>query len=109
MEENESLFVQYFGDSPFVKVLDFLIENDVFDYSVQDISEATGLARNTVSKIVEQMEKRNMVSPTRTVGRAKMFQLNRKDPIVAKLVAFDYEISVMMARKVEGKKELVVA
>ncbi len=33
MMENKSLFVEFFGDYPLIRVLDFLIEQEGFDYS----------------------------------------------------------------------------
>ena len=88
------MFVRYMGDSPFIRVLDFLIENEIWDYSLQDISDNTDLARNTVSKVLDKMLGLGMVVNTRTVGRSKMFQINRQEPVVKKLIKFDRELSL---------------
>lgn len=92
--DEPSLFVRYMGDSPFVRVLDFLIENEVWDYSVQDISDNTGVARNTVGKILEQMAGLKMVIQTRTIGRAILFKINTQNPVIKKVIAFDRELSL---------------
>ena len=91
---DQSLFVKYLGDSPFVRVLDFFLENDAWDYSVQDISDSTGVARNTTGKILERMVKLKMVVQTRTVGRAVMFKINTSNPAIKKMVSFDRELTL---------------
>jgi transcription initiation factor IIE alpha subunit len=89
-----SLFVKYLGDSPFVRVLDFLIENDAWDYSVQDISDNTGVARNTVGKILQRMAKLKMIVQTRSIGRAVLFKINTTNPVIKKVISFDRELSL---------------
>lgn len=48
MNANNSLFVEFFGDYPIIRVLDFLIENDVFDYSKKDICRNADVSWNTL-------------------------------------------------------------
>ena len=37
--EEKSLFVDFFGDYPLIRVLDFLVENEIFDYTKKEICE----------------------------------------------------------------------
>lgn len=99
-----SLFVKYLGDSPFVRVLDFILENDAWDYSVQDISDSTGVARNTVGKSLERMVKLKIAVQTRTIGRAVLFKINTANPVVQKMLAFDRDLS--LSRIPQRAKEL---
>lgn len=43
------------------------------DLSIQEISEKTGLHRNTVAKYVFALEKAGTIRSSRRVGRAKMY------------------------------------
>ena len=36
--ENKTAFLEIFGDSPILRVLDFLVVNEDFDYSMTDIA-----------------------------------------------------------------------
>jgi len=49
---DESLFIRELGiKSPMLKVLDFLMDNESFDYSKTDIAEGCGLSRTTLFKV----------------------------------------------------------
>jgi len=72
-----------------MRVLDFLIENSIFDYSRKDICKETGVSWNTMKGFWGVLEKKQVVVFTRKVGRAKMFKLNEKNPIVKKLLSLD--------------------
>jgi DNA-binding IclR family transcriptional regulator len=54
-------------------ILDLLRKEYPRDLSIEEISEKTGLHRNTVSKYVFGLEKERKVKNLRTVGRAKMY------------------------------------
>ena len=42
--EEKSVFVEYFGDYPLIRVLDFLIEGREMDYSMTEIVKKPGSA-----------------------------------------------------------------
>ena len=93
MVYERSLFVEYLGGSPYVRVLDYVIMNDTFDCSLQDIADYTELSRNTISKVLKQMLKLNIIIETREIGRAKMMQLNKNNPYVSYLKTLDINLS----------------
>ena len=46
---DDSLFIRELGiKSPMLKVLDFLMDNESFDYSKTDIAQGSGLSRTTL-------------------------------------------------------------
>jgi len=47
--ETKTAFLQIFGDSPVLRVLDFLIVNEDFDYSTTDIAEYSNVGLNIYS------------------------------------------------------------
>lgn len=54
-------------------VLDLLLKDYPNDFSIEEISEKTGIHRNTVSKYVYGLEKAGQIRNSRTVGNAKMY------------------------------------
>ncbi len=53
----ESLFIRELGiKSPMLKVLDFLMDNESFDYSRAEIEEGAGLSKTTLLKIWPKLE-----------------------------------------------------
>lgn len=96
----ESLFIREFEiKSPMLKVLDFLMDNETFDYSKTDIKDGTALSRSTVFKVWPKLEASGFITFTRTVGQAKMYKLNKQNPIVKKLMELDDTISEYFAEK----------
>lgn len=96
----DSLFIRALGiKSPMLKVLDFLMDNESFDYSKTDIAEGAGLSRGTLFKVWPRLEALGLVTATRTVGQAKMYRLNKQNPIVKKLMELDDVISEHFALK----------
>ena len=108
MAEDKSLFVEFFGDYPIIRVLDFLIENDVFDYSKKDICRNADVSWNTLDGFWKQLEEKNIVDYTRKVGKARLYKLNTKNPIVKQLMELDNKLMKKSMEKI-GVKEKVKA
>ena len=84
----KSAFVQVLGDYPLIRVLNYLLIYRDLDYSLTDIAEGSGVAWSTLNLLWPKMEKEQFVVPTRTIGNAKLFQLNKKNPLVAEFITF---------------------
>ena len=105
--ENTTLFMEFFGTkNPVLKVLDFLIDNEAYDHSKSDIARGAGISRATLFNVWKVIEGNGVVVATREVGRAKMYKLNKENPIVKKFMELDDAISDHYAPRVE--KEMLV-
>ena len=80
------IFRETLGDTPVIRVLDFLIEGRGLDYSFSDISENSNIGWTTLHRIWDKMLKSGIVKPTREIGRAKLFKLNEENPAVKDLI-----------------------
>ncbi len=96
-----SLFTQFFGDYPFIRVLDFLVENDIFDYSKKDICKNAEVSWNTMETFWKQLEDMHIVKYTRKVGKAKLYKLNKENPVVQKLIELDQKLMKTSMLKME--------
>jgi len=81
-----TIFIDALGNSPVIKVLDFLIEGRGLDYSLTDIAENANIGWTTLHRIWDNLLRLNIVVPTREIGRAKLFKLNEKNPAVKELI-----------------------
>jgi DNA-binding transcriptional ArsR family regulator len=95
----QSLFLKAFGDPPLLRVLDFLVVHDDFDYSLTDIAALSGVSYSTIKLLWKDLEKHGIVVLTRKVGKAKMYHLNEQNPAVKKLKEFYWTTVRSMARK----------
>ncbi len=91
--EEASIFVEYFGNSPYVKVLDFLIQGQEFDYSMTEIARGAGVGWSAFTVIWKKLLEKQIIIPTRIIGNAKLFKLNRSNLFVKKLIKFDAELT----------------
>ncbi|MBI2107073.1 hypothetical protein HYT57_03745 [Candidatus Woesearchaeota archaeon] len=102
-------FLETFGDSPVNRVLDFLIVNEDFDYSMTDIAIYSGVGYSTLKLFWNSLENNNIVIQTRVVGRAKMYRLYMENPVVKKFRDFYWETTKQKVRKEIKKKEVITA
>jgi len=88
----ETLFRQMLGDTPKIRVLEFLIEGRELDYSISDIAEGANIGRTTLFRIFEDLLKNKIIIHTREIGNAKLFRLNINNPFVKKMTEIFDEI-----------------
>lgn len=106
-DHEETLFLRTLGiKSPALRILDFLMDNKAYDYSKTDIAKGAGISRTTLSSTWEHLEKNGLVSETRVVGRAKMYKLNLKSPVVQKFIELDNAICELYASRLENQERM---
>ena len=89
--ETKTAFLNVFGDSPILRVMDFLVVNEDFDYSMTDIASLSGVGYSTLKLFWNKLEKEGIVTNVRTVGKAKMYKLNLSNPVIQKFRDFYWE------------------
>lgn len=99
-ESESSSFVLVMGNTPFVRVIDFLLENRPFDYSKTQIAKSSEVGWSTLHGIWKILERTNIVKQTRSVGKSQMYKLNEENPVVRKLIELDAKITELYADKI---------
>ena len=82
-EENKSAFLEYFGDTPKLRFLDFIIGNNFFDFNMTDMAKEAGISYNSLKVFFDEFLEKGIIVKTRRVGKSDMFKLNM-DNIIAK-------------------------
>lgn len=90
---DKSVFVETFGESPLIKVLDFFLMYPDFDYSKSQVAKEAGVSRITIEKIWNELIKKEIIIKTREAGNAVLYKLNTKNPKVKILMKLDFELS----------------
>ena len=85
--------VKFLGDAPLIRVLDFLIENGIFDYTKTEIAENAKISRASLYNIWPTLERYKLVTISRKIGNTTLYKLNKKNPVVQKLIELDLKIS----------------
>ncbi len=79
MEAKNSIFIETFGETPAVKVLDFFLTFDSFDYSKSQVSEETGVSRITLDKIWRELINQKIIVKTRFGIRRRRNSKDQKE------------------------------
>ena len=90
--KNETVFLEVFGNNPIIKVLDFMITYQLFDYPLTEIAKNSGVSYSTLQTFWNNLEKNNIVVKTRRVGKSDLFKLNTNNPAVKQLIKLDWNL-----------------
>ena len=82
----ESIFISVLGDTPKIRILNYLIKYRGLDYSMSDIARNSGVGWATLSRLWDGLVKLKIVVPTREIGKAKLFKINEGNPAVLELI-----------------------
>ena len=82
-----TLLIEFFGDYPLIRVIDFLLENRGFDYSKVEISKNAEIGIATLHQLWGKLEKFEIVKETRKYGNTRLFMLNEETEFVKMLKA----------------------
>jgi predicted transcriptional regulator len=104
--EEKSVFVEYFGDYPLIRVLDFLVLSRDMDYSMTEIAKNSNVGWTAFSEIWPQLIKKEIVIFTRKIGNAKLFKLNLKNFWVKELIRMDKIITKIETKKILSKEKV---
>ncbi|MBI2630313.1 hypothetical protein HYW76_04365 [Candidatus Pacearchaeota archaeon] len=103
--EEKSFFLRYLGDSPKIRVLDFLIDNFALDFSLPQIAEGSRVAYTTLIDLLQELINQGTIMKTRKIGKSKLYKINLDSPIVKVLIAMDMKLSMAF---IDNQKEIAV-
>jgi hypothetical protein len=93
IEAKKSIFLEIFGESPLIKVLDFFLTFPSFDYSKTQVSNEVKISRITIEKIWKEFVKKQIIVKTRSIGKAELYKLNIENPRVKVLMNIGIELA----------------
>ena len=83
--KEESIFLDYVGDNPRMRILQYLIEGRDFDYTLTDLLNA-GVSWGTLNTLVPKLLELGIVVKTRKIGRATLYKINQENIAVKQLI-----------------------
>ncbi len=89
---NQTIFIEIFGNNPIIKVLDFLITFQAFDYPLTEIAKNSGVSYSTLQTFWDKLVRNNIVIKTRRVGKSDLYKLNTHNPAVQQLIKLDWNL-----------------
>ena len=99
-----SAFIKYEGNTPRNRIMEFLVTFAVEDdYSMMDIARHSKVSYAALKIIWKEFAKEGRVAFTRNVGKAKMYKLNAKNPVIKKFIEYYWEI---IGQETEEKRSM---
>ena len=104
--KEQSLFIEFMGDSPMIRVLDFLLTERDLDFSITDMAKNSGIGRATLYRVWDSLIKNKVIVSTRIIGRAKLYKLNKENIVIKKLIEID---DTLMLKELKEKNLVKVS
>lgn len=101
---DKSVLVECFGEHPVVRIVDFLIENKLFDFSKKQIMEEVGISKATLFKYFPRLEEAGIVKASRKFGKTKLYRINMESPVVRKIIDLGLALADEASRKTVEKE-----
>jgi hypothetical protein len=83
----KTLFTELFGRNPELRTLDFLLIHRNYDYSLTEIARNAGVGWTTINLFWKGWIRKGFVLKTRRIGRAQLYELNKKNAFVKEVMA----------------------
>jgi predicted transcriptional regulator len=106
IKENKSLFLSHFGDTPQLRVVDFLIDNHFFDFPITEIAKGSNVSYNSIKKFFKSFIASGMIIKTRKIRKSDYYQLNMNSPFVKNLISLDWSL-VKSSNSINSEEVLV--
>jgi len=95
----QSLLIKTLGESPKLRIVDFFMDNPYFDFTKKEVIEALGMSKPTFYKYFVDIEKYDIVTVSRKIGKASLYKINLKHPLVKMLRGYETKLSLQIAEK----------
>jgi len=107
--EEDSLLIRALGNSPKLRILDYLLDYKLNDFTKKEIVEALGMSKLTFYKYFKDLEELGLVTASRKIGRATLYKVNLNNPMVKMLIEYETKLSLQIAEQEAEKMKKPVA
>jgi len=102
------LISSVFGYSPQMRILNYLLDFPTSDFTKKEMIEALGMSKQTFYKYFDSLEESEIVKVSRSIGKAKLYKVDRSNPMVKTITEFEKKLSMQIADREEAKTKPVV-
>lgn len=98
-QKYDSLLIRTLDSTPKPRILDYLLDIKINDFTKKEIIEALGMSKLTFYKHFKDLEVLGLVTATRKIGRATLYKVNLSNPMVKMLIEYETKLSLQLADK----------
>lgn len=85
MPESGSLLLRTYGNSPQMRIINYLMDFPRNDFTQKEIIEALGMSKTTFYKYFDDLVGFGMIRINRRIANSKLYSINLQSPIVQSL------------------------
>ena len=89
-KKDKSIFLECFGDTPQLRILDFFIGNYFFDFPLTEIARESNVSYNSLKIIFPKFLKTGILIKTRRIGKSDYYKLNIENSFIKNLMKLDW-------------------
>jgi len=79
-----------FGDTPQLRVFDFLIDNHFFDFPMTEIARGANVSYNSFKMFFPKLVETGILIKTRRIGKSDYYKFNTENVFVKNLIKLDW-------------------
>jgi hypothetical protein len=102
--KNMSAFMEYFGDTPKIRFLDFLVGNHFFDFNMTDMAREAAISYNSLKNFFNDFLRKGIIVKTRRVGKSDMYKFNMENLTVENMLKFAWFLTKQDLDREDRKK-----
>ena len=95
------MFIQVFGSTPQLRIIDFFLDNPKFDFTREEIMDALGMAKRTLARHLPEVVGSGIVEVSRKIGRAELYRLRKDSNVIERLRELERGLISSMEGSVE--------
>lgn len=92
-KENKSVFLECFGDTPQLRVLDFFIGNHFFDFPLTEIARESNVSYNSLKVFFDEWVKKEIIIKTRKIGKSDYYKFNMENQFVQNMIKLAWSLT----------------
>lgn len=108
IKKDKSAFLEYVGDTPQLRVLDFFIGNHFFDFPLTEIARSSEISYNSLKSIFPKFIEKGILVKSRKVGKSDYYKFNMENEFVKNIIKTAWNLTKNDILS-EKRKELVTA
>ena len=99
----ESIFLDYVGDNPHMRIVQYLIEGKDFDYTLTDMLNA-GVSWGTLNTLIPKFMELGLIVKTRKIGRATLYKINQNNIAIKQLMGLYHQLLIEKLNHLEQEQ-----
>mgnify|MGYP001558440357 FL=1 len=105
-KEDKSIFLEYFGDTPQLRIFDFLIGNYFFDFPPTEIAKESNVSYNSLKALFPKLVSSEILVKTRRIRKSDYYKLNIGHPFIKDLIKLNWMLVKFDLNLIENKKKI---